>query len=218
MEWAGRIAISRSTDGGRSFVRPRRVATFRETASRPCLGEDANIRAIPAQIARCVSPLPQVGVGRVGDVFVTFADLERNRTQGVFLVRLTPELIAGRLQRVGPADSMPSDQFWPALAVDQANGDIWDCYYDTNGDRERRHAWFTCTVSRDGSHWAAPVRAAEAPSDESGHDSDENQYGDYEAVVAARGVAHPFWTDSRDLVGDAEEIYTASIAATALRR
>ena len=38
-------------------------------------------------------------------------------------------------------------------------------------------------------------------------------YGDHEAVVAADGVAHPFWTDSRDLATRGEEIYTTSVRA-----
>ena len=110
---------------------------------------------------------------------------------------------------------MPSDQFWPAVAEDTRSGDIWVCYYDTTGDRTREHAWFTCTVSRDGRHWAEPVRAAEEPSDESSRDANDNEYGDYEAVVVANGVAHPFWTDSRNILSRQEEIYTARIPVTA---
>jgi len=117
----------------------------------------------------------------------------------------------------GLATECRADQFWPALAVDRSTGDIWVCYYDTTPDRDRRRTWFTCTVSRDGLHRADPVRAAEDPSDESVERADLAEYGDYEAVVAADGVAHPFWTDSSDQLGKDEEILTAAIPASALR-
>jgi hypothetical protein len=212
----GAIVATRSTDGGSTFAPPRQIASFRDTYSQSCEGEDANIHAVPAQFLRCVSPLPQIGVGRDG-VYVTFGDRESNGTQGIFLVWLTADLVAAPLQRVGPPDSSRSDQFWPALAVDRRTGDIWVCYYDTTGDSSRKSTWFTCTVSRDGRHWADPLRAAESPSNESTGEADQNQYGDYEAVVAADGVAHPFWTDSRHLLTEQEEVYTAAIPRSAFR-
>jgi hypothetical protein len=213
------IWIARSPDGGRSFSRVRRVTRFRMRKSRVCFeGQEAGYESIPAQWKRCINPNPQLAVGSDGRIFLTFSQRERNRTQGVFVLTISPTLkVLHGPRRVGPPDRMPADQFWPALAVDRSTGDICVCYYDTTGDRHRRKTWFTCTVSRDGVHWAEPVRAAKDPSDEGIQRADLNEYGDYEAVVAANGSAHPFWTDSSDPLGKDEEILTAAIPASALR-
>jgi hypothetical protein len=60
---------------------------------------------------------------------------------------------------VGPSQSK-ADRFWPAAALDAKTGRLWLCFYDTSGDSARSHAWYSCTSSRDGRHWATPVRAA----------------------------------------------------------
>ena len=52
------------------------------------------------------------------------------------------------------------------------------------------------------------MRAASVPSDETQPGADLRQYGDYEGLVVANGVAHPIWTDSRHLRTLQEEIYT----------
>lgn len=60
------------------------------------------------------------------------------------------------------------------------------------------------------------MRAASEFSDETHDSSDLNQYGDYAGLAAAAGVAHPLWTDSRD-VALREEIYATAIRAATLR-
>ena len=47
--------------------------------------------------------------------------------------------------------------------------------------------------------------------------ADAQGYGDLEGLVVAGGVAHPLWTDDRDSLNTAEEIYTAPIPASRLR-
>jgi hypothetical protein len=108
--------------------------------------------------------------------------------------------------------SVNADQFWPASAVDPADGTLWVCFYDTRGDPKRTSAYFSCTFSTDGGvTWANPFRVASAPSDETQPGADSREYGDYEGLAAQNGVAHPVWTDSRDLGTRAEEIYTAAV-------
>jgi len=103
-----------------------------------------------------------------------------------------------------------SDQFWAQSAVDQSNGTLWLCFYDTAGDRGRTKVYYTCSFSRNGGRtWARPLRAASAPSDET--QPGAHQYGYYQGLAAADGVAHPIWTDTRDLVDLDEEIYTARL-------
>jgi hypothetical protein len=39
-------------------------------------------------------------------------------------------------------------------------------------------------------------------------------YGYHQGVAALRGVAHPIWTDTRDLADLSEEIYTTTLRET----
>jgi hypothetical protein len=108
--------------------------------------------------------------------------------------------------------SANADQFWPASAVDPSTGAVWACFYDTRGDPRRTSAFYSCSVSRDGGQtWAQPVHAATVASDETVPGADPREYGDYEGLAVGNGVAHPVWTDSRDLGSFAEEIYTTTL-------
>jgi len=147
---------------------------------------------------------------------LTYETREQNGTQGVYAEAFDDRLRRLFRVRVNPADHKPADQFLPASAIDPITEDLWSCFYDTTGDASRTHAWYTCTVSHDGGRtWLSPVRAADAPSDET--HGGYQQYGDYEGVAAFGGVAHPIWTDTRKEPSRAEEVYTTAIRATRLR-
>jgi len=109
-------------------------------------------------------------------------------------------------------------QFWVQSAVDQTSGDLWMCFYDTAGDPKQTVVHYSCSVSRDGGRtFTRPIRAASAGSDES--QPGASQYGYYQGLAAADGVAHPMWTDTRRLADLQEEIYTNRISrADFLRR
>jgi hypothetical protein len=116
--------------------------------------------------------------------------------------------------RLGGGTPASTDRFLPTVAYDRSTGDLWVCYYDTLGDSRRKHAWYTCTLSSDdGRTWRHPVHAASAGSDETVTGADALGYGDVQGLVAVGGVAHPVWTDDRDSLNTAEDIYTAAIKA-----
>jgi hypothetical protein len=208
------LVVMRSRDGGRTFGRPHRVSELHATLVPTCGHGDV---ILPAQPQRCVGPSPKISIdGR--HVLVTFAEREDNGTMMVSAAVLDRALRPVRMSRVGPADDGPADQFTPTSTIDRSNGDLWACFYDTTGDETRKHAWFTCTVSADeGRTWAPPVRAANVRSNETRFSSVDDGYGDVQSVVAAGGVAHPLWTDSRRLE-DSEEIYTTRLRASDLLR
>jgi hypothetical protein len=86
------------------------------------------------------------------------------------------------------------------------------CFYDTGGDATRRTSRFSCTASADGgATWATPLPVASVASNETKKPALPFQYGDYEGLVVAGGVAHPIWTDGRDDRARSEEIYTTSL-------
>jgi hypothetical protein len=210
---AGLVTL-RSRDGGRTFGHPRRVAPLQGTFVPICGHGDV---ILPAQPQRCVGPSPTISAD-TGHVFVTFAHREADGTLTVSAALLDRNLRRLRLGRVGPPDDSLADQFTPTSTVDRTTGDLWACFYDTTGDKTRKRAWFTCTVSADEARsWAPPVRAASVRSNETRFSAARDGYGDVQAVVAAGGAAHPLWTDSRRLE-DSEEIYTTRLRAADLLR
>jgi hypothetical protein len=210
---AGLVAL-RSQDGGRTFGHARRVAPLQGVFAPVCGHGDVTV---PAQPQRCIGPSPTISVDG-GRVLVTFTRREADQTQAVEAAVLDRDLGLMRVGAVASPDDGLRDQFTPTSTIDRSTGDLWVCFYDTTGDETRKHAWFTCTVSDDDARtWAPPVHAASVRSNETRFSADNDGYGDVQAVVAAGGVAHPLWTDSRRLE-DSEEIYTTRLRAADLLR
>jgi hypothetical protein len=214
------IWMARSTNGGKTFLGHRKVASF-VAVTIPHCGSGI---VIPAQPRTCVNSNPIVSVDTSGDrysgrVYVSYARTEFRGRQAahvaVFDARLRriaphPDTREGR--PVAPASAArQADQFWPQSAVDPANGTVWVCFYDTLGDPARQSAFYSCTISRNGGRtWRPPVRAASVASNETLPDA-LGHYGYHQGVAASKGVAHPIWTDTRDLAELREEIYTTTL-------
>ncbi len=211
-----RLEIARSTDGGAHFEPERNVDSF-TIVPIPACGSGI---VIPASLRVCLHPDPLVSVDRSrgprsGRVYVSYARTTLVGDEGVYVKAFDSRLrlLNGAGARVAPAPRrVRPDQFWPASAVDSSSGALWVCFYDTGGDPTRKKAFYSCTVSRDGGKtWAARVHAASIASDETEPGADLRQYGDYEGLAVANGIAHPIWTDSRKLKTLAEEIYTTRL-------
>jgi hypothetical protein len=217
------LKVARSTDGGRHFGPERTVVTFFIVPIPSCGGGIL----IPASLRVCLHPNPIVTVdrslgARSGRVYVSYAKTEAGGDEGVvvnsFDAALRPVTEEGVPVAPAPRSVLP-DQFWPASAVDASTGAVWVCFYDTSGDRARKKAFYTCTISRDGGQtWRPRVRAASVASDETQPGADLRQYGDYQGLAVANGVAHPIWTDTRDLATLGEEIYTTRLTEAAFGR
>jgi hypothetical protein len=210
------LKIARSTDGGRHFEPEHTVVTFSVVPIPSC---GAGI-VVAASLRVCIHPNPIVSVDRSrgprsGRVYVSYTKTDLGGDEGV-IVRAYDRTLRPLLGdpndpgvAVAPAPRRTRpDQFWPASAVDPSSGALWVCFYETSGPARKR-AFYVCSVSRDGGRtWSARMRAASVPSDETQPGADLRQYGDYEGLVVANGVAHPIWTDSRHLRTLQEEIYT----------
>lgn len=221
------VYLDASHDGGDTFGRDVVVDPIRGESN--CISSGVSI---PAQPVNCVRPNPVVSVdnsaGRfAGRVYVTYGDAGMRKRQDVFVTAFSPALHpVFRRRRVNPPEGrVGSDQFWPASAVDPSTGILWACFYDTRGDPRRRRVWFSCSRSLNGgARWAPPVHAATVPSNEreptadSVHGKLKREYGDYEGLAVAAGVAHPIWTDTRRLRTLREEVYTTTLSGASFRR
>ncbi len=207
--------VARSTDGGKQFTT--------HTAAEPLPGNQAATCLVfgkfvlPQQAVRCLGPDPTITLAP-NRVYVTYGVNGSDLTQNVAVAVFDPALSPLWRGPIGPAKKK-ADQFWPASAVDARTGKLWACFYDTTGDSDRRHAWFACTSSRDGRHWAKPVRAT-SPSANQGvlwEDArifgygDSGGYGGYVGVAAAGGHVYPLWIDTRDVGGNQEEVFGATL-------
>jgi BNR repeat-like domain len=215
------IWVGRSSDGGRRFA-IKQAAPLPGNQAATCIVFGDYL--IPQQAVRCLGPNPTVSVGK-DRVFVTYATPGPNGTQDVEVAVFDSALRPVSRGRVGPADRKKSDQFWPVSATDARSGEVWACFYDSSGDHERKHAWFACTVSRDGRRWSTPVRAApdSANAGVLWEDAriygfgDSGGYGGYPGLAVKNGIAHPLWIDTRGTGGDAEEIYGSRLTVQAAR-
>jgi hypothetical protein len=214
------VLVDRSADGGDHFGTDVVVG---EVAGLPMISCDhPGSFGIPAQLLRCITPTPTVLVDSRADapehVYLTYSTPDASgRAQDVVVRAYDASLAPLRPERaVHPLDSK-RDEFLPASAVDEA-GRIWVCFYDTVADQTRRTTRYSCTASVDGGEtWAVPYPVASVASDETRSAASEFQYGDYAGLAVAGGVAHPIWTDSRDLLARGEEIYTTTLTPADLQ-
>jgi hypothetical protein len=212
-----RLFVDRSTDGGDHFGRD---VTVGEAAGVPgdfdAQCEEPGSFGIPAESLRCITPDPTLQVdsrpGVPERVYVTYSTPDTaGRAQDVVVRAFDATLQPLGAERLVHAADLRRDEFLPASALDET-GTLWVCFYDTGADRTRRTARFTCTASADGGlTWAAPRAVASIASDENDNRAESFQYGDYEGLAVAGGVAHPIWTDGRDLRARGEEIYTTTL-------
>lgn len=221
------LKIARSTDGGASFEPQRHVVSF-SIVPIPHCGSGVVVRA---QRLACIHANPIVSIDRsrgrfAGRVYVSYSNTHFSGSPDVlvsaFTSRLRPISVSESAGEGVPVARTPTgarpDRFWPQSAVDPSTGALWVCFYDTTGDPKAERAFYRCSVSRDGGRtWAAPIRAASVASDETQPDADHRGYGDYEGLAVTNGVAHPMWTDSRDLSTLAEEIYTTRLTLADFR-
>jgi hypothetical protein len=210
----GSLNVTRSLDGGQTFA-PFRVAMR--------LATHAAGWTVPAQTIsgrgdrRGVTATPLLRVGTTtgpfaGRVYLGYED-QRNGRTNPYVLRLTPDLRPiGRPVAVVPA-SLTADRFLPTIDLDGTTGDLWDCFYATDGGGDRLHVRYSCVVSRDGAaSWSRVARAASRFSRVTRQTADISfGYGDYEGVAAAGGEAHPMWTDARAGV-PGSEVWTATLA------
>ena len=202
------IWIVQSHDGGRTFSATHTAGRLLANPSATCAS--ASTQPLPRDETSCIGPDPTVLATNAG-AFVVYDDVGVNRTQDVMVAAVDANLGARFTRTVSPRDRGKTAQFFPTAAIDAQTGVLWACWYDTTFDPNNHRAWFTCSASHDGRTWSAPERAAAEPTQVADLYTDLGQAnGLAPSLVAADGVAHPFWIDisSRSYT---QEIATASL-------
>lgn len=180
--WAnGRdIIFTRSRDGGRRFAPPRAIVPT------------APIMYQIEDLSRS-NGFPQLAIdprGR-GRLYVVWADY-RNGDVDVFLSRSDNGgrtwTAATRVNDDPLHDG--ADQFFPALAVDAASGDVYVAFYDRRGDPRNRRQTITLARSSDQGRTFTNYAWTQAP-----FAINDVFLGDYIGLAANRGRVYGIWTE-----------------------
>ena len=111
-----------------------------------------------------------------------------------------------------------TDEFYPSLAVDQADGDIYVGYYRSNSGtisltaRQQQVHYVTVRSIDGGSTWQPVYQVTQTPTNEYNSGADTTyQWGDYTWVDVLNGASWATWTDRRDNAD--EEIFVSKICS-----
>jgi hypothetical protein len=201
------VWVARSTDAGKTFTPPQAAAALRANPAGGCAltAQDP----LPKELTGCAGPDPTISVGK-NRVYVVYGDVGVNQTPDVYAVTLDPELKVVSRAQVNPVETKKTQQFLPAAGLDPTTGVLWACWYDTTYDPNAHRAWFTCSASRDGRTWTAPLRASDEPTAPNILYGTLGGKGLYGAVAARHGVAHVVWADGR-VIANSSDLFTAAI-------
>jgi hypothetical protein len=201
------VWVARSTDAGNTFTPPQAAAALRANPAGGCAltAQDP----LPKELTGCAGPDPTISVGK-NRVYVVYGDVGVNQTPDVYAVTLDPELKVVSRAQVNPVETKKTQQFLPAAGLDPTTGVLWACWYDTTFDPNAHRAWFTCSASRDGRTWTAPLRASDEPTAPNILYGTLGGKGLYGAVAARHGVAHVVWADGR-VIANSSDLFTAAI-------
>jgi hypothetical protein len=164
---------------------------------------------LPKELSACEGPDPSLTVSK-DRVVVVYGDVGQNQTPDVYAAAFTRDLKPLGRSSVTPVETKKTQQFMPVSAVDPKTGTLWACWYDTTFDPNAHRVWFTCSASKNGKTWGAPVRASDKPTATDIIYGTLGGAGIYPALSAANGTAHAFWADGR-VIADSTDIFTAAI-------
>ena len=213
----GRILLAKSVDGGNTFTT---FDAYGKEVGATNIGFEA---VIPNYSNGCtnppigVNPTPSLDVDRSGGVhngrlYAVWGDQQpRFGRMHIFFAWsydggphwTTPiQLDTGNL----------NDAWQPALSVDQTNGAVTVAWYDRRDDPGNKFYRAYYTQSTDGgmTFLRSQVPVATSPSDPT---LDCLGTGDYMQMASVDGLAHPFWSDTRN---GRNQIFTAAVDEAAL--
>jgi hypothetical protein len=202
------VWIARSTDHGKTFGAARSAARLLVNPAGGCALAAAS--PLANEETRCFGPDPTVLAGSK-QVIVVYEDGGANRTFDVYASVLDPDLRPLARTEVNPPDRGATQQIFPAATLDPVTGVAWACWFDSTFDPHAHRAWFTCSASRTGRTWSAPLAASSAPTSPADLYGAAGQLGVRPSIAAWGGVAHAFWPDGRS-IDNGFDIFTVRIS------
>ena len=206
------LLFNASTDGGDTFL-PADVApsidfnihNFTGSLSNP--GASISIVGVPRMNSFPVIDVDRSGGPNRGRIYVAWAESTNRFDADVFVKTLTPP--NGGRPEIGPEvrvnnDGSGSDQFFPWISVDAANGSVCVAFYDRRDDPGAvRLQTYLARSTDGGGSFSENTKISTAGSDPrvqstvAGSTGSPIGIGDYIAVRATNGQAHLLWADTR---------------------
>lgn len=189
-EGLAEIHVARSDDGGESFSRPIRAATFLEP---PFSARNTTFRY-------WATAFPQIVTGPQGEVYIAFTALPPDRSNDdgdIYVVRSSDKgQTWSRRQRVND-DEAGHLQFFPAIATGP-DGTLFAMWGDMRHDRMQTtyHIYFSKS-SDQGQTWDPSSRVSDYPSNPNYAFPRGLFIGDYFSMRAVENDVYMVWADGR---------------------
>ena len=208
----GRILVAKSLDGGNTFT------AFGLNGAEVAMTNIGFEATMPNYSNGCtnppvgVNPTPSLDVDRSGGVhngtlYVVWGDQQPRFGRMHIFFAQSSDGGAHWSPPVRLDTANPNDAWQPALSVDQSNGAVTVAWYDRRDDPGNRLYRLYYTQSTDGgaTFLRSQVPVATGLSDPT---LDCLGTGDYMQMASVDGLAHPFWSDTRN---GRVQIFTASV-------
>lgn len=141
-----------------------------------------------------------------GTIYIAWADLRNGSDDSDIWISKSSD---GGDSWIGPIrvndDPLGSHQFFPAIAIDQTNGNIYLLFYDRRNHTDNATDVYLA-ISKDGGQTFSNIKINETPFTP----NDAVFFGDYIGIIAHDDMVRPVWTE---LEGAVIGIFTAIIEA-----
>jgi len=202
------VTFAKSTDGGLTFTQQfilQNIFDIRGNLTKG--GNTIRVNSFPyIDVDRSNGP-------RKGRIFVTWAARPASgQSPDVFLSWSDNNGSTWTTPKRVNADSALTnrDQWFPALAVDPADGSVNICYYDSRNFTANDSAEVYMSRSVDGGVTFEDIKVTDAPHKPQSISGLATGYqGDYIGIAAKNGVVWPFWNDRR--LNRPHNAYTAKV-------
>lgn len=111
-----------------------------------------------------------------------------------------------------------TDEYYPSLSVDQADGSVYVSYYRSDSGtislaaRQKQVHYVMLRSTNAGASWSPVYQVTNSPTNEYDNGADPAmQWGDYTWLDTVNGVTYPCWTDRREAAD--EDIWASKVCS-----
>jgi len=199
----GAFYFTRSTNGGESFSAPVRIDKAGQFADNPNRQD-----RLPNKKARApISPSLAFDPTRNRLLFAYQNNILRATSKADISLQTSDDFGATWSDAVTVSvtpsgDPAPQDQFFPWLAVDETNGDVFAVWFDNRNDQANNLLETFLGVSTDGGEtWTNVLISDVAWNPDRAFFNCGCFIGDYNGMAVGGSLLYPVWTDGRNSAG-----------------